>query len=233
MKRLYVVVEGFSEEAFIKKRLLPHLLDRGVSTNPIIVTTKRERSGSKHKGGGRWTNWRNEIERIYKEHAGPDAWVTTMFDLYGLPSDFPKREVIDRMGSGAQKVVAAERALEQAVHGFSEGRWFVPFIAQHEFESLVLACLEDLGRLLDAPSELAGLAALSAEIGQTPPEEVNDNPSTAPSKRLIRHLPGYEKLLHSEYALCEVSMLTLAERCPHFGGWLARLEALAATSNEP
>ena len=56
---------------------------------------------------------------------------------------------------------------------------------------------------------------------------MNDGNETAPSKRLIRHLPGYDKLLYSEYALCEVTMSTLAERCPHFGQWLAKLEALA------
>lgn len=151
-----------------------------------------------------------------------------MFDLYGLPKDFPRLDEIRRASSAAMRIAIAERALEQAILGFSEGRWFIPYVQQHEVEALVLACLEDLGRVLDAKGDLEGLAALSLELGDTPPEDVNDGEETAPSKRLIRHIPGYDKLTYCEYALFDVSMPTLAERCPHFGQWLARLEGIGA-----
>jgi Domain of unknown function (DUF4276) len=227
VKRLYVVVEGFSEEAFVRARLRPHLIDLGVLVAPIVVTTARDRSGHKHKGGGRWAHWRNDIERVYREQAGPDAVVTTMFDLYGLPADFPELVEIRRAPTVTQKLATAEQALAHAIHRFAEGRWFIPYVQQHEFEALVLACLDDLGRMLDSPDDLQGLAALSADIGEMLPEDVNDGPSTAPSKRLMGYLPGYDKVTYSEYALCEVSLSVLAERCQHFGQWLKRLETIA------
>lgn len=227
MKRLYVVVEGFCEEAFVRQRLQPHLADRDVWAVPIVVTTSRDPDGHKHKGGGRWKQWCNDIERVYQEQAGRDTWVTTMFDLYGLPSDFPGLDEIRRSQSASHKVELAERALLQAIEGVAQGRWFIPYVQQHELEALVLACLRDLGSLLDSKADLAGIESLAVEIGDTPPEDVNDGEHTAPSKRLMRHLPGYDKLLYCEYALCEVSMSTLASKCPHFGQWLARLEAIA------
>jgi len=228
VKRLYVVCEGFCEEAFVRTKLQPHLRDREVWAEAIIVTTSRERDGHKYRGGGHWRHWANDLERIYREQAGPNAWVTTMFDLYGLPKDFPRRDEIRQLASAAQKIELAEQVLEQTVLEFSEGRWFIPYVQRHEIEALVLACLEDLGRMLGSKADLEGLAALSRELGDTPPEDVNDGNETAPSKRLTRHLPGYDKLLYSEYALCEVTMSTLAERCPHFGQWLAQLEAIAS-----
>jgi hypothetical protein len=226
VRRLYVVCEGFCEEAFVRTKLQPHLRDHDVWTEAFVVTTSREQDGRKHRGGGHWKHWASDLERLYKEQAGPNVWVTTMFDLYGLPKDFPGRDEIRRSTSANQKVASAQRVLEQFIHGFSEGRWFIPYVQCHELEALVLACLDDLGRMLDS-ADREGLAALSAELGDTPPEDVNDGDETAPSKRLIRHLPGYDKLLYSEYALCEVTMSTLAERCPHFGQWLAQLEAIA------
>jgi hypothetical protein len=228
VKRLYVVCEGFCEEAFVRTKLRPHLRDRDVWAEAIIVKTSRDHHGHKHRGGGRWKRWANDLERVYREQAGPSAWVTTMFDLYGLPKDFPRRDEIRQLANPAQKVALAEQALEQAVRELSEGRWFIPYVQRHELEALVLACLDDLRRMLDSRADLEGLTTLSAELGETPPEDVNDGKETAPSKRLIRHLPGYDKLLYSEYALCEVALSTLAERCPHFGQWLARLEAIAA-----
>lgn len=228
MTRLYVVAEGLCEEAFVRSRLQPHLGHHHVWVEPIVVTTSRDAAGQKHRGGGHWKQWRSDIERVYREQAGPGAWVTTMFDLYGLPSDFPDLTSIRVPGlDGASKVKIAEEALERSIREFSEGRWFIPYVQQYEFESLVLACLEDLDRMLDAPGERKGIVELRAALGETPPEDVNDGLSSAPSKRLSRHLPGYQKRLYSEYALCDVSLEALGQRCPHFGRWLSRLEALS------
>ena len=41
MRRVYAVVEGSTEEGFVKAVLRPHLLSLKVAIEPIIVTTKR------------------------------------------------------------------------------------------------------------------------------------------------------------------------------------------------
>jgi hypothetical protein len=50
--RLYILVEGSTEEVFVKQTLGPHLQAYGVYAIPIIVTTSRERPTGKKKHGG-------------------------------------------------------------------------------------------------------------------------------------------------------------------------------------
>lgn len=88
---LYVIVEGDTEQEFVKQLLAPHLNDRQVWTTPIEVTTKRDRkTGQKlSKGGGHWKHWRKDIQLVLRGKAAGFR-VTSLFDLYGLPEDFPK-----------------------------------------------------------------------------------------------------------------------------------------------
>jgi hypothetical protein len=224
--RLFVVVEGQAEEAFVKGILGPHLRSRGVEATPIIVATSRRSGGRKHKGGGHWKHWEADLLRVMREQAPAGAWITTMFDLYGLPRDFPDIEAI-RAGRGAdEKVAAAERALHGALAGMIGERHLIAHVQRHEFEALVLAALDHLAALLDDPRDLDGLESLRREIGRIPPEDVDDGEDTAPSRRLAKHIPGYDKVLHGELALTSATVPALAGACPHFGHWVRRLEAV-------
>ncbi len=231
MIRLYVVVEGQSEEAFVKGTLAPDLRRHGVEAKPIIVTTSRAASGAKRKGGGRWRHWREDLLRVLQDQAGSGAWVTTMFDLYGLPDDFPDLGKIEAARGGAAKAALAEAAIAAAVGGRTGHRSLRPYVQQHEFETLVLASLDALTAVLDDPRDLAGLERLRASLVGVAPEEVNDGRETAPSKRLLAHVPGYDKVVHGELALADASLDALAEACPHFGRWVADLRALARAAD--
>ena len=226
MIRLYIVVEGQTEESFVKELLAPHLWDHGVSSVPIIVSTSRKAGGRKRRGGGHWKSWKADLIRILGEQVPGGGRVTTMFDLYGLPQDYPDLARIRDASTSAAKVQLAEEAMRQDLRDVVGVQGLVPYVQQHEYEALVLACLDELCSLLDAPSDLAGVARLRHELGNTPPEEVNDGIETAPSKRLERFIPGYDKLLHGELTLANVRLSKLMEQCPHFGGWVRRLEGL-------
>ncbi|MCB9763031.1 MAG: DUF4276 family protein [Alphaproteobacteria bacterium] len=226
MNRLYVVVEGQTEEGFIRQILAPHLQGFGVWTTPIIVSTGSRSTGQKFKGGGHWKHWHGDLLRVLREQTPGGAWVTTLFDLYGLPGDFPDRAAIGAAPTPLEKTRLAEAALQASVKGMVGERMFIPYVQQHEFEALVLASLEQLALVLDDPADLAGLDALTAELEGLSPEEVNDSPETAPSKRLMRHIPGYDKVLHGELALTDVPLADLCVRCPRFGAWVRRLEQL-------
>lgn len=56
MKRIYVLAEGQTEETFLRDVLGPHLLPFEISLNPVIVSTKRMKSGLKFKGGVSWVS---------------------------------------------------------------------------------------------------------------------------------------------------------------------------------
>jgi len=51
LTRAYVLVEGQTEETFIKRILGPHLAAADVFLTPILAATKRVKEGRKFKGG--------------------------------------------------------------------------------------------------------------------------------------------------------------------------------------
>jgi hypothetical protein len=57
------------------------------------------------------------------------------------------------------------------------------------------------------------------------PEEIDDSPATAPSKRVEALVRGYEKPLLGVLAILEIGLVRIRAESPHFDGWLGRLEA--------
>ena len=217
--RVYVVVEGQTEEAIVKGLIARHLRSLGVYLHPIIVRTSPRHRG----GGGHWSKWENDIRRLLSQHRGPDVRVTTMFDLFRLPKGFPgwKEHSPDPdTNRRCDRLQGAMRAV------FGDPR-LIPYLQRHEVEALVLAALDGLAMPFDAPEDLRGLASLRAEIGEQAPEDVDDGPETAPSKRLTRHIPSYRKTLHGPLAVEAAGLPTVRARCPRFDQWISQLEGLS------
>ncbi|HFE46025.1 MAG TPA: DUF4276 family protein [Nannocystis exedens] len=222
MKRLIVVVEGQTEEAFVKEVIGPHLDALKVYTSVTIVgKVVVGRRGHRGRGGGRFVNWRKDLQRILCGDRSADLAVTTLFDLYGLPGDFPGiRESAELDSRGRCEALEAALSTE-----LGDGR-LIPYIQRHEFEALVLASLRSLRSLLDAKDDLDGLKNLETELRNLDPEDVNEGRHTAPSKRLCRHVPGYRKVVHGPLATADTGLTTLRKRCPRFHRWVVKLENL-------
>jgi hypothetical protein len=103
-------------------------------------------------------------------------------------------------------------------------RRFVHFVVMHEFEGLLFSDCAAFSRGISRP-ELAGDFRSIREQFQTP-EEIDDSPDTAPSKRVQALVPGYEKPLLGVLAVLEIGLARIREECPHFRAWLNRLETL-------
>jgi hypothetical protein len=221
--RLFVIVEGDTEQEFVKHSLAPHLDGFSVWTTPIEVTTKRDRkTGQKlSQGGGHWKHWRKDIRTLLRSNAA-DLRVTSLFDLYGLPEDFPRLAEL----SSERDTVRRVGLLQDAMRDDIEDHRFIPYVQRHEFEALVLSGLDHLREQLADADARAGLDALRKELGDTAPEDVNDGPETAPSKRLLARVPGYGKTTHGPSVTAKVGIDGLKQRCPRFGAWVASLEAL-------
>ena len=222
--RLVVLVEGQTEEAFVNDLLIPHLSALGVYSSATIVGTPARRgSAPLRKGGGSWQKWFRDLQRVSQEQKGADVRITTLFDLYGLPVGFPGLKEHASDADMNRRCEILQAALADKV-----GDWrLIPYIQRHEFEALVLASLPALEELLDAEDDLEGLAQLQKEIGELAPEDINDGKDTAPSKRLLKHIPGYRKTLHGPLVTYETGLQVLRESCPRFHEWLAQLEELA------
>jgi len=221
--RLYLLVEGQTEEAFVSGVLAPHLRERAVYATPIIVETSRDPYGRKRRGGGSWQKWHRDLQRLIKSQPGPDVRFSSLFDLYALPGGFPGLSAHGAHADTRQRATLLEGALATSV---GDDR-FIPYLQRHEFEALVLAGLDELEKLLDDEEDRQGIVRLRSAVGQIPPEDVNDGPETAPSKRLEGSIPSYRKTLHGPLVAEAVGLPSLRRACPRFDAWVSRLEGLA------
>ncbi len=216
MSRIYLLVEGQTEEAFVSELLVPHYSNQGIFLTPIIVSTRPGFRG----GVVGYMKVRRQIERLCKQDGG--ARVSTLFDLYALPNDFPGKSSPQYPvnGTGRQKADFLEAELAKDI-GLQN---FIPNLLVHEFEALLFVQLDAFAAWTDDDSVLEPLHAVRAT---TAPEDINDGHATAPSKRILSVMPGYQKTVHGPLIACDIGLDAIRRACPHFDDWLDKLEALA------
>ena len=220
-RRLYITVEGQTEKDFAERALKPHLVDFSIDVRPRVVVTNRKMG----KRGGilDFDKIRGDLARLMKQDRHPETRFTTMVDLYALPTAFPGWDEARKQNHPGDKVAVLETALENEI---GDAR-FLPFIQLHEFEALLYCDLSELQhRIADSQP---GISALQREVQDLEPEEINEGSSTAPSKRIIRHVPIYErnKVRVGAPAAAAIGLPKLRLRCPHFGAWITKLEKLS------
>jgi hypothetical protein len=220
MKRCLMLVEGQTEERFVKDVLCPVFEPRGVFLFPTILTTKVVKSGPNFKGGV--TNYAKLRADLSKLLSDTGAVVTTMIDYYGLPEDTPGMR--DRpVASARHRVIHVETAIYNDV---GAPRHFMPFLALHEFEALLFADHEITATVIPAREKADELLAAAGGLA---PEDINENRETAPSKRLKQVFPSFKKTLHGPTAAKRIGLEAIRARCPHFDSWITRLEQFAAS----
>ena len=219
--RLYIIVEGQTEETFVNRILKPHLGSFLVGASALVVTTSRKRGA---RGGlSDYHKPRNDIIRLTKQEKSGDVRFTTMFDLYDLPKEFPGYEDAALRDDPYRRVEAVENALADDI---SDPR-FIPYIQLHEFEALLLSDPGELKSQFDGSADaIARLATVAARFPS--PEHINDGSATAPSKRIIRALPEYEgrKASAGPIVADKIGLATICSKCAHFAEWLGKLESL-------
>ena len=182
------------------------------------------RRGVKYRGG--LTTYRvakNDIKAWMNDDQKRDARFTTMFDLYGLPTDFPDYEHAVNTHDPYDRVRILESALSRDI---SDSR-LIPYFQLHEFEALLFCEPKILGsQFPDRGTEIRRLIETTSGFGS--PELINDGSQTAPSKRIIKEIPEYEgrKASVGPIVANKIGLSILQSKCKHFGEWLSRLEAL-------
>jgi hypothetical protein len=225
MPRLLVHVEGQTEETFVNEVLSAHLRGHGYSAvSARLVGNPRIRG---RRGGIRsWQAVRKDILRHLKEDAG--AIATTMVDYYALPHDWPGREEAPRQNTTCGKAEHVEAALLAAIVEDMgprfDSRRFVPLVMMHEFEALLFSDPDRFAKGIGRDDLAAEMRTIRQ--GFESPEDIDDSPETAPSRRIARLFPGYEKPLFGVVAAMEIGLPAIRQECPHFSGWLKRLEVL-------
>lgn len=218
MKRVHVLAEGQTEETFLRDVLAQHLLNFDVYLTPIIVSTKRVKSGMKFKGGvTSYRRLKRELQLLLGDRGAET--VTTMIDYYGLPDDFPGVDTRPVTASCYKRVAH----LEEALMADLRNPRFLPYLSLHEFEALLLTSPAEV----DAPFPEQVADRLAAMVESTDsPEEIDDGPETHPAARILRLLPTYRKPLHGPIIASRIGLEKIRQGCPHFDGWVTRLEEI-------
>ena len=228
MTRLLVHVEGQTEETFVKELLAPHLLGRGYSL--VAARLIGSARGRGRRGGIRsWPAARRDIVNHLRED--PTCVATTMVDYYGMPQDgqaaWPGRAYActrepSQRSETVEAAIAADVGREMG-ESFDRRR-FIPYVVMHEFEALLFSDCDGFARGVGRPDLGSSFQAILNHCGT--PEEIDDSPNSAPSKRIEKILPAYQKPLHGNLAALELGLRAMRVACRGFRNWLERLESL-------
>ena len=155
--------------------------------------------------------------------------VTTLVDYYGLPQEgdgaWPGRAEASTLLTNQKAVYVEDAIRTDLANQLGDDRRIFPFVVIHEFEGLLFSDCAAFSRAI-------GRAELEPTLRQIrdqfdTPEDINDSPLSAPSKRVTALIPGYEKPLFGTLAALEIGLARIRSECPHFDSWIDRLEQLA------
>lgn len=96
----------------------------------------------------------------------------------------------------------------------------------HEFEALLFSDIEQFQYVLDGWNAASRAALLDVSRQFATPEDINDSPQTAPSKRILNIFePGtYSKTEHGPLIAEEIGVDQIRAKCPQFNGWVQHLQ---------
>jgi len=221
MTRICVAVEGRTERAFISGVLAPLLGRRGVYITAHLIGTRG------HQGGGvTILRLKKDVLRFLLQDK--ESACSTMFDYYGLASDFPGKDRIAANQSTSMKAEIIETALrgeiEREMGSSFDSRRFIPYVQMHEFEGLLFSDPVSLAASLRNPGSEEQFRDIRRAFGS--PEDINDEYETCPSRRIMNIHPRYDKPTGGVIAAHAIGLEKMRAECPHFSAWVAKLESL-------
>ena len=177
-----------------------------------------------------WSTVRKEI--LNNLHGDAGCFTTTMVDYYGMPLTWPGRSEASRhpLSERAHCVEAELLAdVRQRMGGSFNPDRFVPYLMMHEFEAMLFSDCHRFANAIGRPNLASAFQEIRDQFAN--PEEIDDSPRTAPSKRIEGLVPGYQKPLSGTQAALAIGLDTIRAACPHFNAWLDRLERLPALAS--
>ena len=186
---------------------------------PILYITKRVKDGPSFRGGiGSYDKVKKELLKLLRDSSA--AAVSTMFDYYGLPQSFPGRSA-PQGNTCLERVEFVEHALASDINNCR----FIPFLTLHEFEGLLFSSTADMANCLPGGTSLESKFQEIRQQFKTP-EDINDHPESAPSKRILDLYPSYQKPSFGVTIASRIGLQKIRKECPHFSKWLSKLEQL-------
>jgi len=223
MKKLFIVVEGETEERFLRKVLYNEFIQKGIHIEAQQWITNRKLGIS--GGGSSFELIENHLKRLMARYQyDKNIFISVMVDLYAFPKggNTIYDEQVMRQQTGKNKATLLQEKMEERM----QYKNFIPYVQLHEYEALLLSKPEAL--LSFYTEKEKEIASLTAEISGIQPEEINETPEGAPSRRIIKYLPTYKKQKTTAGVITaeKIGLTLLREKCPHFNDWITKLERI-------
>jgi hypothetical protein len=217
---VFIICEGPTERTFIGEVLAPKIMHKSIFLYPILI------GKPSHQGGNiKFDRAKVDIEGFLKQR--PDIYVSTMFDYFRLDPNWPGNEKIQGKLAAtkkAEKIEAATLAeIEKLFPQLNVRKRFIPYIEMYEFEALLFSDASKLAEKIGVRS--SQIEQILTECRE--PEEINDGAETSPSKRIIKLNNSYRKVAMGKTISEAIGIQNIRGKCPHFNGWLTKLEQLA------
>ena len=172
MKRVYIVVEGQTEQTFVKNLIAPYLQNFEIyNVTPILIRTSRMGRG----GMVSYHHLLNTIKPLLISKKR-DFIVTTFIDFFRIPNNMPQYKESMKKSNKIEKIISLEKAINNDIN---DSRFF-SYIQLHEFEALLFS--SNKGFEYYFPDDLAKETTTIISSYNTP-EDINTSPEGAPSKR--------------------------------------------------
>lgn len=151
--------------------------------------------------------------------------MTQFFDYYGL-KEWPNLHNITTQTHTEIAQLLNNTTLEQIVQrygSYQAGNRFIPYIAMHEFESLLFSDEKILANALSV--DINVINNIIDENGE--PEKINNSRETAPSKRLNRLKASgeFKKTVEGIAIAKQIGIEKMRQRCHLFNEWLDKIES--------
>jgi hypothetical protein len=218
MKRIIVICEGPTEQAFVKTNLQVPFLNKDIHLQAPLIKASR---------GGivKWAKLKDQVETHLK--AEPGAYVTTFIDYYGMYTkyQFPGWDEAHSITDKNQRMEALELAMLKDIDPELQYR-FIPYLQLHEFEGLLFNDIRVFYNQIPS-SDLVGKVELEETFaGYDNPEMINNNRDTSPSHRLQRIIKGYNKVVYGDILSEVIGLSKIRAKSPRFNQWLTKLESI-------
>lgn len=230
---VHVIVEGATENRFVKNLLHEYLAERKVHVTASLFDKPGQRGGDV-----RFCRALKDIGNFLKGR--PDRYVTLLFDYYGV-KEWPGLTEAGEAGrkNTPESIAKAinDATLEEVVDKIDD-RYrpkvrFIPNVMVHEFEALLFSGPDKLAEGLGVnPSFVEGIL----EKFDQKPERINNSRNTSPARRIETLADSvargkYKKTTTGISIAAAIGIDQMRKQCDVFNSWLVQLEELSQRSS--
>ena len=222
MANVFLIVEGPTEEQFYRKTLQDYFRSEDGSFLhylQVVQMPSKRNTTSRGKKGGRVT-FAAAIDNVkrFLTQASHCQLVVLILDYYGLHSTF-----LDHLSSDHNALDDRVRAIQDRLENEINHPRFRFRLQIHEFEAYLFSDPQAIVSHFSQPEKLQDLERILSSFTNDP-EQINNSPETAPSKRLENHFPKFGKITDGLVIATKIGIPKIREHCFRFNAMIQLIE---------